>query len=144
MIIRSLPNIISSSRGIAAVGLLFTLAYDTPFWVLYAWCGLSDMIDGPLARKLGATSELGAKIDSISDLVFFVVACIKVIPTLDLPCWLWCCIGFFALAQVSNMATSYFRNGGFPALHNTINRILGLLLYFLPIIIQLIRFASQK
>lgn len=38
------------------------------FWVCYLWCGISDMLDGLLARKFGQQSMTGAKLDSISDL----------------------------------------------------------------------------
>lgn len=135
---RQLPNILSLSRGVAAAGMLFTTVFGIPFWILYIWCGVSDMIDGPLARKLDATSKLGERIDSIADLIFFAAACVKILPTLSFPCWLWCCIGIFALAQVFNMAYCYFRLGGFSALHNRINRALGLLLFFFPIAIYII------
>lgn len=134
----TVPNIISGSRGVAAIGLLFTTVFSIPFWVLYVWCGVSDMIDGPLARKLNATSNLGAKIDSVSDLIFFAAACVKILPAVSFPCWLWWCIGVFALAQVFNMAYCYFRLGGFSSLHNRVNRLLGLGLFLLPIACQLL------
>lgn len=62
------PNIISLSRAVAAVGLLLTTVFSVSFWVLYLWCGISDMIDGPLARRLGSESKVGATVDSIADI----------------------------------------------------------------------------
>lgn len=55
-----LPNIISSSRGVAALAMLFFPVFSTEFWVLYCWGGISDMIDGTIARKMNAESELGS------------------------------------------------------------------------------------
>ena len=68
----ALPNIISASRGIAALAMLFFPVFSPWFWALYCWGGISDMIDGPLARKLGAVSEVGSRIDSVADLVFVI------------------------------------------------------------------------
>lgn len=131
-------NILSLSRIVAAVGLLLPQTFSIPFWILYGWCGVSDMIDGPLARKLGATSKTGAILDSVADLVFFAAACIKILPTISFPGWLWWCIGIIALAQVFNMTYCYFRLGGISALHNRVNRLFGLALFLLPIAIQIV------
>ena len=127
-----LPNLISISRGVAAIAILFTTAFSLPFWALYVWCGISDMIDGPLARRLGAESKSGAAIDSISDFVFVIAAAIKIIPALTLPSWLWWVIGAVALVQVLRMAYLYFRKGGAEGLHDKANKIIGVVLYLLP------------
>ena len=43
------------------------------------------MIDGAIARKVNAESELGSRIDSAADLVFVVCSAILVLPLIDLP-----------------------------------------------------------
>ena len=134
---KRLPNLISISRGIAAVALLFTTVFSLPFWVLYIWCGISDMIDGPLARRLGAESKTGATIDSIADLVFVAAAIIKIVPALSFPSWIWWVIGAVACIQMARMAFLYFKRGGFAALHDKANKIIGVVLYLLPIILVL-------
>lgn len=127
------PNIITASRIVASIGLLFTTVFSIPFWVLYLWCGVSDMIDGPLARRLGAESKAGAALDSIADLMFLVIACAKVIPVLTIPFWLWLTIGAIALLQVARMCLLYCRKGGWDGLHDRVNRIIGLALYLAPL-----------
>lgn len=127
-----LPNIISVSRAIAAIGLLFSPVFSVQFWVLYGWCGVSDMIDGPLARKLGAESRTGAVIDSISDLVFVVAAAIRVLPVLDIPVWLWIWIAAIALTRIGNILLGYFRQHRIVMLHTMANKLTGLLLFLLP------------
>lgn len=97
------PNIISLSRAVAAFGLLFTSVFSAPFWVLYLWCGISDMIDGPLARRLNSESRTGAAIDSIADFVFVVIACVRIIPALVIPLWFWLIIGIIAVLQLARM-----------------------------------------
>ena len=85
----ALPNIISAYRGIAALAMLFFPVFSPWFWALYCWGGISDMIDGPLARKLGAVSEVGSRIDSVADLVFVICSAIMVLPSIGLPLWVW-------------------------------------------------------
>ena len=46
------------------------------FYVLYLFCGLTDMIDGTIARKTGAVSKFGEKLDTAADFVFMAV-CVK-------------------------------------------------------------------
>lgn len=133
--LNNIPNVISCSRCIAAIGLLFTSVFSLPFWILYVWCGVSDMIDGPLARKMGATSDLGAKIDSIADFIFVVIACIKIIPVLTIPLWLWVIIGIIAMLQVVRMSFLYFRKGGWDGLHDRANKIVGVILYLAPFVL---------
>jgi CDP-diacylglycerol--glycerol-3-phosphate 3-phosphatidyltransferase len=71
-----IPNIISALR-LAATPVLVALAYlgqrEAFAWLLVAAL-LSDIVDGAIARHFGFTSELGARLDSIADLLLFGVA----------------------------------------------------------------------
>ena len=129
---KQIPNIISFSRGFAAIALLFTSVFSVPFWIIYGWCGLSDMIDGPLARKLGTESRRGAMIDSISDFIFVIVAAIKLFPAFDLPVWIWLWIAGIATVRVCNLIFGYLRCKKIMMFHTPANRITGLLLFLLP------------
>jgi CDP-alcohol phosphatidyltransferase. len=102
------------------------------------------MIDGALARKMGATSNLGAKIDSIADLMFVVIAFAKVIPALTMPFGLWVIIGIIAVLQIVRMSFLYFRNGGWNGLHDKINKIVGLILYLVPFAVFITIFSKNS
>ena len=43
------PNIISSSRGVAALAMLLFPVFSPGFWAMYIWGCISDMIYGMLA-----------------------------------------------------------------------------------------------
>jgi len=60
------------SVGAVLVGLAWVGA-SRPFLVTLAIALLSDVVDGLLARWLGQTSELGARLDSTGDLLLYVV-----------------------------------------------------------------------
>ncbi|MDO5442776.1 MAG: CDP-alcohol phosphatidyltransferase family protein [Bacteroidia bacterium] len=129
---KQLPNIISASRGFAAIGLLCTPTFSAAFWIPYVWGGVSDMIDGSMARKLGAESMAGAVIDSIADLTFVAAALIKVLPMLEITGWLWVWIAFIAAIRLSNIVLGYVRQKRFIPLHTFANRVTGLFLFLLP------------
>lgn len=59
-----MANIITIFRAVLSVALLFCPALSTLFYIIYAIAGFTDMIDGTVARKTGAVSEFGAKLDT--------------------------------------------------------------------------------
>jgi len=66
---RSPPNVLTGLR-LAAIPVLWVLALDGRDRALgygLAAAFASDLIDGPLARHLGQTSEIGSRTDSIAD-----------------------------------------------------------------------------
>ncbi|MFZ5791109.1 MAG: CDP-alcohol phosphatidyltransferase family protein [Pseudomonadota bacterium] len=64
-----IPNFITLGRLLAvplAVWLMLTDRFEAAFWLFLA-AGASDAIDGFLARRLGARSEIGAYLDPLAD-----------------------------------------------------------------------------
>lgn len=53
-------NLLTVSRMVLALAILFTRPFSAGFYALYALCGVTDMADGPVARRTGTASELGA------------------------------------------------------------------------------------
>ena len=76
-------NIVTSFRLIGALILIFISARSPAFLIIYALCGASDALDGFIARKTHTESELGKKLDSISDLSLYCVMLMKVWPLLQ-------------------------------------------------------------
>ena len=71
----SVPNALSALR-IALAPVLLGLAWmnaSRAFVVTLAVALLSDVVDGRLARRLGQTSDLGARLDSTGDLLLYLV-----------------------------------------------------------------------
>ncbi|MCQ2138033.1 MAG: CDP-alcohol phosphatidyltransferase family protein [Bacteroidales bacterium] len=127
-----LPNIISASRAATAVIMLFFPVFSVPFWLIYSWCGLSDMIDGPIARKMNAESELGSRIDSLADLVFVVCACIMILPAITLPVWIWIWVAAIGIAKTVAICIGSSRQHRLAVPHSRANKLTGLLLFCLP------------
>ena len=81
---KNIANYISISRAIMSVMLLIPETFSIVFYIIYVYCGISDMLDGFVARKSKNTSEIGARLDSIADIVFVIVAIVKILPVLSL------------------------------------------------------------
>lgn len=127
--VKHLPNIITALRIAAAIGLLFCNATEWQFWTLYSLCGVSDMIDGWLARKHHAESKAGSILDSVADLSFVVSCAICLFPLLPIPSWLLIWAGIIAIIKVINQISAWtiIRRFCFP--HTIANKLTGLLLF---------------
>ena len=64
---KRLPNLLTLLRMLGAAALIGLDVQRPAFWIIYALCGLSDMLDGHLARRLHAESALGGRLDSAAD-----------------------------------------------------------------------------
>ena len=126
---KSLPNAISALRFLGAVCFLFFGVESCAFWVIYFVCGLSDMADGYLARKLGCESQVGAMLDSLADLVFVICCCFKLIPALAFPKWLWIWGGVIVATKIINQISALvmYKKCIFP--HTIANKVTGVLLF---------------
>ena len=126
---KHLPNAITALRFVEAICLLFFGVESCAFWVIYFVCGLSDMADGYLARKLGCESKAGAMLDSLADLAFVICCCFKLIPVLAFPKWLWIWGGAIVVIKVINQISALvmYRRCVFP--HTVANKVTGVLLF---------------
>ena len=103
-----MANLITCCRILLSLLLLFFPALSPGFYGLYLAAGLSDMLDGYVARRTNSASPLGAKLDSMADLVFLAVCLIKLLPVLALPVWLWVWVGLIALLRLVNVVSGFF------------------------------------
>ena len=135
---KHIANIITGSRIVFSLSLLFIPLSSAWFYALYLFCGLSDMVDGTVARRTNSTSEFGARLDTVSDFVFMTVALIKFLPHLHIPVWLWIWIGIIAMIKFGNVAWGFVRTKKLISPHTVLNKVTGLLLFLLPMTISFI------
>ena len=130
-----MANTISLFRIAAGIVLLFCPAFSPAFYVFYIAAGLSDILDGFVARKTDTVSKLGAKLDTIADFVLVVVCLIKLLPVLSIPAWLYAWIGIIALIKVVNIISGFVVQRKFVAIHSVMNKATGALLFLMPLTI---------
>ena len=133
---KNIANYISISRIIMSIALLITKTFSIQFYILYMFSGISDMLDGFLARKYKVTSEKGAKIDSIADIVFILIAIIKILPTLNFSklVYMWAIV--ITVIKICNIICGYVYYKKLVIPHTIANKITGFILFIVPLIIK--------
>ena len=133
-----MANIITGLRILGSIALLFFPAFSPSFYTLYIIAGVSDMIDGTVARQTGTASEFGSKLDTAADFMLAAVCLIKLIPALDIPSWLLIWIAVVALIKMINVISGYVMHKAFVAVHTVMNKVTGILLFILPLTLTII------
>lgn len=130
---KHLPNLISCLRIILLFALFFVWNNPLLFLLLYILGGLSDVLDGFIARKLKLESEFGAKLDSFADFLFFITLTICII------LWMGAAIQrfipwvlFIILIRVLNLGITYYKYHTLATLHTWGNKLAGFLLFICP------------
>jgi len=131
-------NIITSIRILCSVALLFCPPLSVPFYVLYLLAGISDILDGIAARKLGIVSEFGSKLDTAADFVFVVVCLIKLIPIVEMTCWMYIAIGIVVLIKAINLISGFVMQKKPVVVHSVMNKVTGGLMFALPLSFKLV------
>ncbi len=124
-----LPNFLSSLRMVGAVALLLSNVSSILFGVLYIVCGISDIADGWLARKMKCVTRTGALLDSLADICFVACLCPLLLPILELPQWLWLWAGVIVAIKVVNQLSALVIYGRCCFPHTTANKWAGFLLF---------------
>lgn len=132
--LESLPNILSFGRIILSFVLIFFEPLTITFYIIYIVCGLSDILDGIITRKLAITSEFGARLDSIAD---FIMICLLIVllyprinPSKGIIIWVVCiCLIRFVSASVA--LKKYKKTA---SLHTYGNKLTGIILFIFPLL----------
>ena len=130
---KQIANIITSCRILGSIGLLFCLVFSDSFYVLYLFCGLTDMVDGTIARKTDAASEFGARLDTVADFLFVIASLVKLVPVFRIPVWIWGWAAVIAVVKLVNLVLGFTQMKQMPSLHTIANKATGLCLFLLPL-----------
>ncbi|AFM01549.1 phosphatidylglycerophosphate synthase [Desulfitobacterium dehalogenans ATCC 51507] len=133
---KSMPNWLSLSRILLSFGLLFVEPLSLSFYVIYIACGLSDMLDGFIARKTGTTSNLGAKIDSLADLVMVGILLVILLPIINPEAAILLWVIFIGVIRLAAMIVAQIKYNSFASLHTYGNKATGLVLFLFPLLLS--------
>ena len=139
-----MANSLTICRIVLCVVLLKTDAFSPAFFLAYALAGLTDMLDGYVARKTNSASELGTRLDSIADLVLVIVCLEKLLPAIDVPIWLWAWVAAIASVKVVNMASGLVVERRLVMPHTVANKVAGLVAFLVPFVIPLFGIAAPS
>jgi len=131
---KNAANIITVSRIVFSLAMLFFPLFSIGFWVFYSLAGLTDMVDGLVARVLKSESKTGAILDSVADLAFFIVIACLLLPKVSLASWMIVSVAIIAALRITSYIVAFSRFHVFVSLHTYLNKLTGLLLFLCPIL----------
>lgn len=136
-----IANVITFSRIIFSLLLLILSPDSFAFAALYLLCGLTDVLDGFIARKLHTESKTGAALDSIADLFFCAAYAVKVIPVMDIPFRIWIWTAMIAAIKITVIILKSKKDGKISIEHSLMNKLTGAAIFILPLSIHAVNIA---
>ncbi|MCG8500157.1 MAG: CDP-alcohol phosphatidyltransferase family protein [Firmicutes bacterium] len=132
---KHLANIISISRIILLITLIYFYKNEVVFMILYLLCGLSDVLDGYIARRTNTQSSFGAKLDSLADLgMSGIIITMMIIWAGDQLTIFFPWLIVIILIRCANMMIAAYKYHSFVILHTWGNKLTGLLLFITPLV----------
>ena len=132
----SIPNLLTFARMLLCIPLGMTETLSPLFYLLYTLIGISDILDGWLARRWHCTTPFGAQLDGAADLNAFGVIGWKIWPILHFPACLWGLLVCIVCIRIGNMLCTYLRKSTNIFQHTLLNRLTGLLLFISIYVIE--------
>lgn len=128
---------ITSVRITVSFFLLFLPLRSAGFLAVHTFTGLTDVLDGWLARKTGTASDFGARLDSIADLLFYGIVLLRLFPVLwqALPMAIWYAVAVIFLVRLAAYAAAAVKYHRFSALHTWLNKLTGVSIFLLPCVL---------
>jgi len=133
----TLPNFITSLRIIGTLTLLVIEPLSALFFAVYTMTGVTDVLDGFVARLTGCVSDFGAKLDSIADLMFYGVMLIRIFPVMwaRLPSEIWAAVALILVIRMFSYGIAAKKTGEMASLHTYMNKLSGLSVFCVPYVI---------
>lgn len=131
------PNCITSLRIVGAFVMMFTRIFTNEFYIVYTLCGITDVLDGFVARMTKQTTEFGAKLDSVADLLFYGTMLFKLLPEMlsAMPNAMPVMIASLVALRVCSYLIAAFRYKKFASLHTYMNKLSGFSCFLLPYLV---------
>ena len=129
-----IPNFITVLRIIGSFFMLAVEPFSISFYIIYTLCGISDVLDGVIARHFKITSESGAVLDSVADLTFYSCLLVRLFPYLytRTKFYIWFAIAFVILFRLSSYILSAVKFHRLSALHTYANKLTGFAVFSFP------------
>lgn len=133
---KHLANIVTLSRVVGAVALFCMNSISQAFLSVYVFCGFTDLIDGPIARKMNSSSELGATLDTVGDVLTYLALTKILVKQKAVPLWIliWIISAGILFGGCALVSKKRFDKLYLP--HTYLGKIFGGSVFVLPIMMQ--------
>lgn len=127
---KNIPNILSISRIIFAAIIIIFANDKLIQFIAFVLSGITDILDGYLARKFNCATEKGAKLDSLGDLVIITFVIIYfIIWEFDLIKWNITLIAIIIIIRFLSVIVCWSKNGQIYGLHTFLNKFIGFVVF---------------
>lgn len=133
-----IANALTMSRIFLSLLLPLLAPLQMPFLFVYAVCGITDALDGFVARRTHTQSKMGARLDSLADLLMIAAVIISLYPVILLPQGAAVCILAVAAIRIAAANVCWVRHHVLASLHTYSNKLTGLLIFLFPFMITVI------
>jgi CDP-diacylglycerol--glycerol-3-phosphate 3-phosphatidyltransferase len=136
--LKHIPNILSVARFPLSALLLFLTSYTIHFIFVFIVIGVTDVLDGFLARKYGWGTPLGAKIDGFADAFFAICTLVALVSLQIYQQFTWyviAMIGFVALLKLFNLLVTKMKFGIWSSIHTIASKVTQVPFFFIVIFI---------
>lgn len=130
----NIANVITLFRIAGTVLLVILHPLSAGFFTIYTLTGLTDVLDGWIARKMNTVSDFGARLDSIADLLFYGAMLFRLFPVLwgTLPRDIWYAVAVIVIVRISSYLIAAVKYRQFASLHTYLNKLTGLMVFLIP------------
>ena len=133
----NIADAVTFFRIAGTLSLVFLRPLSVGFFWVYTFTGLSDVLDGWIARKTKNASDFGARLDSIADLLFYTVMLFRVFPFLwnTLPADIWYAVAAILILRISAYLIAAVKHRRFASLHTYLNKLTGGAVFLIPFLL---------
>jgi len=136
MKLKHIPNALSLTRLFLCIPLAILSPFSTIYIVLFVLAGITDTLDGKLARRIkNGASELGAILDSVADVCMVGVIIFAIMPKMEIWGWLWVTfICVLALKVIASTGIGFLKFKEVISLHTISLKTLFTGFFFYPLL----------
>ena len=137
---KRIPNILSFSRIPLSLSLLFIAEKPALFLFAYLVTGLTDVLDGFLARRYHWESKFGAKLDGTADILFMLSMLAVIFGVLRFrpKLYVMAALGVVVLLKLANLCFTKLKFGSWSTMHTLANKYTALPFYCIcPVLVWL-------
>lgn len=146
--IKQIPNILTASRILIAIIILFIKPFSIAFYVIYGYCGISDLFDGVIARAIKNESSFGSLLDTIGDVMLTLSGSVITFTYMYMidNLWIWgmlaAVLSIYVVRAIGAVVT-LVRFNKFAMLHTIGNKVGMILLFLFPLFYELLSMLNN-
>ena len=102
------------------------------FWLFYGLAVITDLIDGPIARKLKVNNNFGSTLDTFADMFFAICIMVCLFPILEISTRSYILIGIIFLLKIISLAYAHIKFKAIVSYHTYLIKFSAIFIFAFP------------